>query len=156
METNWVKSQLLPEILLPTTPLLLRDMTSRKKNKKTHQRSVNTGDGDYWLVIADLIVSLSQKGKKKKKKQPGGNHIGIITTLADIQPAIFGDQFLQSIMYLFYSPSEMQSRWSRGARRGLWSAKESGAGDGRLTAQVSPRWGTLTSSEQERNWANWK
>lgn len=68
METNWVKSQLLPEILLPTTPLLLRDMTSRKKNKKTHQRSVNTGDGDYWLVIADLIVSLSQKGKKKKKK----------------------------------------------------------------------------------------
>ena len=47
METNWVKSQLLPEILLPTTPLLLRDMTSRKKNKKTHQRSVNTGDGDY-------------------------------------------------------------------------------------------------------------
>lgn len=48
-----------------------------------------------------------------KKKQ----RLSIITTLADIQLAIFGDQFLQSIMYLFYFPSEMQSWWSQGA---LW------------------------------------
>lgn len=32
METNWVKSQLHPEILLPTTSSLLCDMTSRKKH----------------------------------------------------------------------------------------------------------------------------
>lgn len=38
---------------------------------------------------------------------------------------------------------------SRCAAR-LWSAKESGVRDGRFTARASPRWDSLTSSEQSK------
>lgn len=144
METNWVKS----EILLQTTVSFCMTW-----HPKTHQHSGNTGDGDYWLVIADLIISLPQMDKKKLVLQ---NHNSIITTLADIQCVIFWDQFLQSIMCLFYSPSQMQSWWSQGAQEDFEVQKSRSC----LRLKIhSPGISLLRCSDlkwTEWNWANWK
>lgn len=83
---------------------LLQNMTS--------ENSVNTGDEDYWLVQSrsNGLTSFSQKGWKGKNTLAGP------WKYRDCLTSIFGDQFLQSIMHLFYSPSEMQSWWSQGVQ----------------------------------------
>lgn len=142
LKTNWVKSQLHPGIWVPTTfPFCMT------WHPQTHQRGGNTRDGDYWLVIADLIVSLSQKDEKNNTAWQ--NHNSVITTLADIQRAILGDQFLQSIMYRFYSPSEMQSWWSQGAH---WHFEVQKSRSERWKIH-SPGFSPLRSSDLK--WAEW-
>ncbi len=58
MKTNWLHPEMLLQITFPSC------MT---RHPKTHQRSVNTEDEDYRLLMADLMASLSQKHKKQPR-----------------------------------------------------------------------------------------
>lgn len=146
MKTNWGKSQLPPEILLQTTfPFCIT------WHPKTHQHSVNTGDEDYWLVKSRSNGIAFRKRIKKTKKnslaEPWQYHHWLTS--------IFGDQFLQSIMCLFYSPSEMQSWWSQGAQ---WDFEVQKSRSQRWKIH-SPGFSPLRFSDlkwTEWNWANWK
>lgn len=146
MKTNWGKSQLPPEILLQTTfPFCIT------WHPKTHQHNVNTGDEDYWLVKSRSNGIAFRKRIKKKKK----NSLAEPWQYHNWLTSIFGDQFLQSIMCRFYSPSEMQSWWSQGAQ---WDFEVQKSWSQRWKIH-SPGFSPLRFSDlewTEWNWANWK
>ena len=91
-----------------------------------HQHSGSTWDEDYWLVIADLIVLLSKRDGKRKKKKNGlaepqqyRNHTGWHSAC---HPR--GSISSKHNVSLLFSIWDAELVISRCAVR-LWSAKES-------------------------------
>lgn len=114
---------------------------------KTHQHSVNTGDEDYWLIKSRSNGVAFHERHKNILMDPRQYHNWLTS--------IFRDQFLQSIMCLFYSPSEMQSWWSQGAQRDFEVQKSRSR---RWKIHI-PGFSPLRYSDlkwTEWNWANWK
>lgn len=126
------------------------------------KHSSDTGDEDYWLIIAHLIVPFSQKAEVEKKKKRNyskpawQNRNRIITTLADIQLAILaGSISSKHNVFPLFCIRDAELVISRCAVR-LWSAKES---ERRRWKPRSPGFSPLRRSDLKwtaRMWANWK
>lgn len=109
---------------------------------KTHQRSVNTGDGDYGAVKSRSNGIAFRERIKDLLVEPPRNH--------NCLTSIFRDQFLQSVTCLLFSIWDAELVISR-CTVTLWSAKES--------EDLQPRFlpaEMLWPQVKSKNWAIWK
>ena len=137
LKTNWGKSQLPPEIFTAKVfPFCIA------WHPKTHQHSVNTGDGDYGGVKSRANGTAFQERIKRPpcgaatKSKPSDIHLqGSISSKRNAS--------------LLFSIWDAELVISRCACETLKCKRVKSS-----AAQVSPHWEDLTSSEQSQNWAN--